>query len=210
MLPLLAALVDSPQPVSVADTPPPRRTEIASANVPETSFIAGLGVTGGENAGGVAVSAQVTHRYHFLEVGGECHAAALFSSMLGVGGVAGFHFGNAFSVRLLGAAGVHLYDGVGRGLLTDDPGISGSLPYAGGRLVLGYSFPQRRSGHRAFIGLAGMYDRDLARRTSAVTYREEDAFFGGDSYEATSTHTLGQTSVSGFLLAGVSLDLTGY
>jgi hypothetical protein len=214
LVPLLSALATStPASASTAnqsagaDAAPPAPV---SASVPETSFMGGLGVAGGDSAGGLGFTMLATHRLTWLELGGECYGAALFSAMFAVGAVGGLHVGESFSVRALGSLGMHSYSHIGRGLLSEDPGISGSVPYAGGRLVLGYSFAGRaRSAQRAFIGLIGTLDRDLDRKTKSVTYQSEDWLFGGTS-EVTSTHTIGQTTVAGFLVVGVDVDLTSY
>jgi hypothetical protein len=203
LVPLLAAL-------STATPTGPALAGPAPDPVPESSFMAGLGGAGGESAGGVGLLMLATHRLSWLELGVDCYGAALFSAMFGVGAVAGLRLGDAFSVRALGSVGMHSYSAVGRGLLSGDPGVSGSVPYAGGRLVLGYSFAGReRSPHRAFIGVLGVLDEDLQRRTRSVTYQAEAWIFGG-SGEVTTTHTIGQTTLAGFVVAGVEVDLTSY
>jgi hypothetical protein len=207
MLPLVALL----SAVSASTPAPPTpKVEPAVAHVAETSFIAGLGGVGGKTMGGPGFTMLATHRLEWLELGAECYGAALFSGVLGIGAVGGLHIGESFSVRALGSVGMHSYSNVGGGLLSDDPGISGSVPYAGGRLVLGYSFTGRKSSpHRAFIGLVGALDQDLERETRTVSYQSENWFFGGSS-EVTSTHTIGQTTIAGFLVGGVDVDLTSY
>jgi hypothetical protein len=214
MLPLVALLgaltTSTPATPSRSEKADAAKIEPAVADVAETSFIGGLGAAGGESMGGPGFTMLATHRLEWFELGAECHGAALFSGMLGIGAVGGLHIGETFSVRALGSVGMHSYSHVGRGLLSDDPGISGSVPYAGGRLVLGYSFAGRKgSPHRAFIGLVGALDQDLERETRTVTYQSENWLFGGSS-EVTSTHTIGQTTIAGFLVGGVHVDLTSY
>lgn len=202
-VPLLTALSTATPSDSALASP-------AVEHVAETSFMAGLGAAGGDNVGGVGFMMLATHRLKWLELGVDCYGAALSSGMFGLGAVAGLHLGEAFSVRALGSVGMHSYSAVGRGLLSDDPGSSGSVPYAGGRLVLGYSFAGRAgSPHRAFIGVVGVLDEDLKRETRAVTYQSENWIFGGSS-EVTSRHTIGQTTLAGFIVGGVALDLTSY
>ena len=200
LLPVVAFLAAAGATPDEAPPPPIR----------ETSLVAGLGVATGEGAGGPGFTLMATHRFHFLELGLDCQAAAFMSRMAGIGGVGGLHFGEDFSLRLLGSAGIHTYGAIGSQLLSNDPGVSGTVPYAGGRLVLGYSFPARsRLPHRAFIGLLGGIDQDLARKQRSVTYVEEGFIFGGTTIQ-TSTHTVGQLTMSGFLVAGVDLDFVGY
>lgn len=175
----------------------------------ETSVIAGLGVAGGEGAGGLGLAVLATHRLWWFELGLEAHAAALMSRMAGAGCVGGLHFGENFSLRLLGTAGVHSYEGVGRRWLSDDRGVSGSTPYAGGRLVLGYSLPARAGlRHRGFVGLMGGIDQDLARLRRTSQHIETGWLFGGTTVQ-TFQHTVGQLTLAGFLVAGVDLDLLG-
>jgi hypothetical protein len=203
LVPLLTALSTATPTDSVSVSP-------ALDHVAETSFVAGLGAAGGDSVGGVGFMMLATHRVKWVELGVDCYGAALLSGMFGLGAVAGLHLGEAFSLRVLGSVGMHSYSAVGRGLLSDDPGISGSTPYAGGRLVLGYSFAGRKgSPHRAFIGVVGVLDEDLNRETRAVTYQSENWIFGGTS-EVTSRHTIGQTTLAGFIVGGVDLDLTNY
>jgi hypothetical protein len=167
-------------------------------------------VAGGKGVGGAGAALLLTHRFGPFELGLDGQATALISSMLGVGADAGLHFGNDLSLRLLASAGVHSYAGVGRHLLSDDPGASGTVPYLGGRLVLGYSFPTRAgTRHRPFIGLIASLDDDLARDGKSVNYTQENWIFGGSS-DATSTHTIGQATIGGFVVAGVDLDLASY
>ncbi len=184
-------------------------SEAPTAAIRETSVITGLGWASGQGAGGVGFTLMATHRFRFVELGLDGQAAAFVSRMAGVGAVGGLHLGEDFSLRLLGSAGVHTYGAVGKHLLSDDPGVSGTVPYAGGRVVLGYSFPARSRPHRAFIGLLGGMDQDLARKQRAVTYIDEDWLFGGRT-EQTSIHSVGQLTISGFVVAGVDLDLVGY
>jgi hypothetical protein len=208
LLPLLGVLNTAVPNAAVDATRPGQPAPVA---VPETSLLGGLGVAGGETAGGAGFSLLATHRFEWIELGLECQGAALFSAMLGIGGVGGLHLGNDFSVRLLGSAGLHSYHGVGSGLLSNDPGVSGSVPYAGGRLVLGYSFAVRKNGpHRVVVGLIGAWDRDLDRKSKSVTYTTDDWLFGGGASDVTATHTIGQTTTAGFLVAGVEVDLTSY
>ena len=206
LMPLLAALTTSVPKPAVGATPPGVPVAVA-----ETSLVGGLGVAGGETAGGVGFSLMATHRFQWVELGLDCHATALFSAMAGMGAVGGLHLGSDFSVRLLGSAGMHAYHRVGSSLLSNDPGVSGSVPYAGGRLVLGYSFAGRKSSrHRAFIGLIAALDSDLERESKSVTYTADDWLFGNGSSKTSSTHAIGQTTLAGFLVAGVDLDLTSY
>lgn len=173
----------------------------------ETVLLAGAGTALGETSGGLAASVTALHRVHFLELGVEAYGAAAFSAIGSLGGLAGVHLGSRFSMSALLSGGVHHYGGVGAGLLSDDPGVSGSVPYLGGRLLLGYSFGKQR---RYFIGLSGSVEEDLERQRKSVTYVEEPWLFGGEPYTATSEHTIGQTTWTGLLMFGRKFDLARY
>jgi hypothetical protein len=153
----------------------------------------------------MAFSLAGLHRMGVVEVGAELYGAALFSAVGGAGGLAGVHVGSDFSMRALFTCGVHGYDGVGHGILSKDPGVGGTLPYVGGRLVLGYAPGERRT----FYGLLGMMDEDLDRQEKSVTY-EEEGWFSGDRYETTSDHTIGQTTWGAMFVIGRQFDLAGY
>src|SRR5688572_8769867 len=129
LAPLVAALSTTPAPDAVA-TP----------RVPETRVIGGWGAASGKTHAGMGLSAMLTHRISVLELGFELNTSFLFSTMAGMGAVCGLHLGDNLSASVLGTAGMHHYSGVGTGLLSDDPGVKGSTPYVGGRLVVGYAF----------------------------------------------------------------------
>jgi hypothetical protein len=178
----------------------------AQAATYETALLGGFGVLGGEGVGGPALSFSLTHRLTFVKVGGElCGATALGGRMGGLGWLLGVHFGSAFSVSVLGTFGVHGYEAVGSGLLSDDPGADGSSAYAGVRLVLGYSFPRSR----LFLGVKGVFDEDLDRQHKSVRYSQHDWFSGG-STEQVEEHTVGQTTWGTFLVVGREFDLVPY
>jgi len=180
----------------------------------ETLLMSGLGyigavdAEGSDSAGGAALSLSLLHHLSFVEVGAELYgAAALGGRVGGLGALLGLHLGSDFSVRALAVAGVHSYSAVGRGFLSDDPGIGGSMAYVGGRLVLGYAFGRK---DRLFVGVLGMLDEDLERRRGSVTYTDTPWLFGGEPSTTTSHHSVGQTSYGILLTGGVGFDLTSY
>jgi hypothetical protein len=180
-----------------APEPPPRVTE--------SSFFSGTGVAGGKTQAGLGLSGLGTHRVSYFEFGLELNMSLLFSAMLGVGALAGVHVGDDFSLRVLSTGGVHHYLGVGRDLLSDDPGASGSTPYVGARVVLAYRWRVSSVQRRPFFGLMGGLDQDLDQRD--VTVRYSDDYYTPPS---TSRHHLGQTTYTGLFVAGLELDLAPY
>jgi hypothetical protein len=126
--------------------------------------------------------------------------------MLGVSALAGVHVGDDFSLRVLSTGGVHHYVGIGRGLISDDPGASGSTPYVGARVVLAYRWRVSSVQRRPFFGLLGGLDQDLDQRDVTVTYSDGDYL----TPPSRSTHHLGQTTYTGLFVAGLELDLAPY
>jgi hypothetical protein len=207
LLPALA-LAEQPEP------PPASATQVETSH--ETTAIAGLGAMGGvgtpegDSAGGLAMYFTLLHRISFVELGGELYGATTFGGRIGsLGGLLGAHIGSEFSVRAFAAAGVHGYSAVGYGLLSDDPGVSGSSPYVGGRVMIGYSFPfPRRS--RLFIGALTLVDEDLERQQKSVAYTETHWLFGGDPTWTTDEHSVGQTTWGALVVAGFEFDFASY
>jgi hypothetical protein len=204
LLPALA-LAEQPAPL------PPSARQVEATH--ETALIAGLGAMGGlgarehDSAGGLAMSFSLLHRISFVELGGELYGAAAFGGRIrSFGGLLGVHLGSEFSVRAFAAAGVHGYRAVGHGLLSDDPGVSGSSPYVGGRVMIGYSFPSRS---RLFIGALCLVDEDLERQEKSVTYMQR-SWFGGGSSPASDIHSVGQTTWGALVVAGFEFDVTSY
>jgi hypothetical protein len=208
---MLDALVCLPALALAAESAaPPAR---ASGATYETAFVGGLGAVGGlgvedgDSAGGLALTASVFHRISFVELGAELYGAAALGGRIGsFGGLLGLHLGSEFSARLLAAAGGHRYSAVGTGLLSDDPGVSGSSPYVGGRVMLGYSFPRSR----LFLGALWLFDEDLERRQKSVTYTYTGWLDGGDPSQSTSLHWVGQTTWGVLFVVGREFDLAGY
>ncbi len=168
----------------------------------------GMGIAEGENAGGLALSLSMLHHIHFVELGAEVYGAAATAGRMGsLGGLLGVHLGGDFSLRALAAGGVHGYEAVGSGRLSDDPGVDGSSPYVGGRLMLGYSLGGRSS---LFFGVAGMLDEDLDRQTKSVTYQSEDWLFGGPRTTQHGEHVIGQTTWGVLFVFGREFDIARY
>jgi len=177
----------------------------------ETSVLGGVGIVGGDSMGGAALSLLALHRFEWLELGLDGQAAGMVAGMWSVGGMAGLHLGDDVSVRLLASVGWHAYGGVGRDLFFGgDPGVSGSTPYVGGRLLLGRSL-SRLVGkrHRGFLGALVAVDDDLRRATKSVTYAH-DPWLWGEVEQRTESHGIGQLTLGAFFIAGVELDLASY
>ncbi len=157
---------------------------------------------------GPAVTGLALHRLSLLELGLQAGAVGLYEAQLSLGVLGGLRVGETWSLRVLGAAGLHFYRNVGTSVLSEDPGADDELAYVGARLVLGYSFSRRaRAAHRAFIGVVASVDEDLGRESQTVHYTRTPWLFGGEPEQRSSTHRLGQTTFAGLLLVGVELEL---
>lgn len=128
------------------------------------------------------------------------------ATRVAVSATAGWSYrdGSGFGFDLLGAVGMHRYDGVGQALIfSDDPGIGGTVPFAGARVRGVYVFG---GGPRHFqLGLGATLDHDLSGVTRTVTYQQADWLNGG-THTATATHTLGFTTVGAMIDLGMTFD----
>gem|GEM_PF-2744538 len=100
-------------------------------------------------------------------------------------------------------AGVHVYEGVGRGFLSSDPGVDGTMPFAGIRGFIGGEIGGKA---RLHLGLQLSADTDLARRERTSSYRES-SWSSSATYERTATHTIGFVRTGAALALGGAFDL---
>jgi hypothetical protein len=161
-----------------------------------------------DDAGGGVVGATALVRYGPAAAGGLAEGGgALFGySYSGVAALAGLSLHPVSRVRfeLLGAYGVHSYSGVGRGFLSDDPGVDGSTPYAGVRAGGGYLFGTRAT--RLQLGLVAALDHDLSRKTVSYQYTDT-SWFGTDSNTQDAEQTIGTRRTSILFTVGALIDL---
>jgi hypothetical protein len=106
-------------------------------------------------------------------------------------------------VGIAGVGGIHSYRGVGSGLLTSDPGASGTTAFVGTRVFFGAEVGDRARFH---IGLQLSADDDLTRTRKTYSY-EQTAGFGGAARSATATHTVGAFRYGAMLALGTAFDL---
>lgn len=106
-------------------------------------------------------------------------------------------------VGIAGVGGIHSYSAVGSGLLSSDPGVSGTTAFVGTRVLLGAEVGDRARFH---IGLQLSVDDDLTRTRKTYSY-EEVGLFSGSSHTATATHTLGAFRYGAMLALGTAFDL---
>jgi hypothetical protein len=197
LAPLLAALSATPPPDSAvrAEPPPPEP-------VLETAVLAGMGLAGGHLVGGMDFSILLTQDIGMLELGLEADLILLTSRLFGAGLVAGVRVGDDVSFRVLGAGGVHVFNGIYADRLTGDPGMSDTLPYVGCRWLFGYRVRVSNPRRRPTIGVLAALDYDL--------FREQATYQGGPPQYATVTRERGQLTYRALFLAGWERDLTPY
>src|SRR5262245_9926104 len=91
---------------------------LLAAALNDSAVLGGVGVAGGDEVGGLALSLLAVHQFGPLEIGADLYGATLYSAVLSMGGLAGLKLGSVTSLHALAAGGVHSYHGVGRGMLT--------------------------------------------------------------------------------------------
>lgn len=171
----------------------------------------GSGWAEGSNAGGVLFDTTALGAYEFLRAGiaAQC-ATTLVTGTLGLGGTTGVGMElDRVQVTLLGEGGLHAYGGVGSSFLSDDPGASATLGYAGGRFALGYRVGGWRDANVA-ITTFGFWNRDLktVERSYAYEIPASTGWLSGDYYPAETghaTHTVGPSQWG--LGLGASMEL---
>jgi hypothetical protein len=169
-----------------------------------------LGVHGGVYTAddpGAILGIHARYRMGLFEVGGFGEVGSQFiGHYVGLGATAGLAWRTSFGLRLAagGAFGLHGYQDVGAGFLSSDPGADGITPFAGARVGASYVFG--RGENHLELGMMGLYDGDLIRRTVTTQYMEE-SWFSGEQYETTSTHTVGTDRFGALVTVGWTRDL---
>jgi hypothetical protein len=173
--------------------------------VPATDVTLCLGLGGMTE--GVLLEASGLVRLHFIDLGIDVGVGGLFVDMASAGVLAGIGLRTRSGVRfdLLANAGVHSYSGWGAGLLSDDPGASATLPYAGGKLRLAY-LAGHRKGHFTLGGEFGV-DTDLGRERVQYDYQETNWLFDDGTSIVHAGHTVGGTRTTVLLFLGGTLDI---
>ena len=166
----------------------------------------GYGWTQGEHSGGLTADALALVHWNVLRLG----ATGQFATFLGtgesaLGAIAGLGFGDPLQVAVLGEAGMHHYSGVGSGFLSEDPGADGALPFAGGKLLMGYRLTRGRRVNVALVSGFSL-NRDLHTLTRHYHYTEI-GWLSGNTYDAEETVVIGQTQWTLTLGAAVTWSL---
>ncbi len=175
-----------------------------------------VGLVAGDGFGGLLLGGSFLARTSVVGGGATVEASGLFSSRVSAAALGGLSYRgeNGFGLDLLGVFGMHHYERVGSGLLSNDPGVSGTLPFAGGRSRLSYQFGrrfadpskagrERREFRRFQLGASAAFENDLTRERH-VSYYTETSWLGGENYATSSTHKIGFQTVSPTLDLGVA------
>lgn len=135
-----------------------------------------LDVSSGFSTLGLQVGGLALLRAGIFEVGPSFDASGLVSSKAGGGIAVGVGSRgreiHAFGWDMLGEAGLHQHH-AGKGLLSDDPGASATIPYGGVRLGVSWALGGPQAHLRGRHGLWLYGNVDLSSVTKQYTYQEK-------------------------------------
>lgn len=154
--------------------------------------------------GGVQIGVEALVTHGWVVAGG---AAKLSSEVFGFDDVAvGPELGVSIPVpqwarvEVLGVGGARHYSGVGRGFLTANPGVDGTLPFIGLQTHLGLELGKPAA--RFTLGLRPFIETDIGRLTKTHSFQESELL-------STNTHEETRSEQIGLTRAGVSLAIGG-
>ena len=133
-------------------------------------------VSSGFSTLGLQVGGLALVRVGLFEIGSSFDASGLVSSKTGGGMAIGVGSRgreiHAFGWDMLGEAGLHQHHAA-KGLLSDDPGASATIPYAGLRLGVSWALGGPQAHLRGRHGLWLYGNVDLSSVTKHYTYQEK-------------------------------------
>lgn len=154
--------------------------------------------------GGFTLGATVLRRSGFLEYGLDTtFGNQLFSYSFGqANAVGGLGLQTRFGLRLdaLGEFGGTYYNGVGKELLSSNPGVNGIAPSMRAKVGASYVFSPMARDHFV-VGLWLYGDDDLTRETRTVAYSQHELFGPGTTSE-TEKETIGTSRLGAMLSLG--------
>ena len=157
----------------------------------------------GLSSEGIHFGAMALARIGVIAVGPMFSYSGLFSTKIG-GGVglgASTRGADRFGFDALGEFGVHSHHVAG-GLLSDDPGATGTIPYAGGRVGVRWTLGNTTNRARPHVGVWLFVRQDLSSHTATYQYEEEGWFGGGRRMETGHATIGGQTEAGLAFRAG--------
>lgn len=176
----------------------------SSSRTPDGDFRgwAGFGATAGRGFGGPIVGATMLRRWNMVAGGLTFEAGGMFGTRFAAAGTGGMSLRShdGWSLDLLGALGVHVYDDIGGGPI-GAPGASATLMFAGARARVAHAWGRGPS--HFTLGATLGYDRDLATAQRHYTAPERGWFGGG----STGPQTIGFGTFSGTVDLGMTFDL---
>jgi hypothetical protein len=169
-----------------------------------------LGWIEGQHSGGPAFALTPRVRYFPFTLGASAQGATvLIDSMGSLSAVGGLCLPlGPLRWDALAELGYNGYEDVGSGLLSDDPGASAVVPFAGARIGLLAPLPASRDGISAWIGISIHYAEDLRSETRTYTYINSPWFslWADPDQEITRTVRMGQSRLSMLVAVTVALQ----
>lgn len=161
------------------------------------------GSTLGFNLGAVGLL-----RSRALEGGLGCQLSAFLSTRVGCGLLAGVALdaSQAWTVDVLAELGANQIHESG-GFLSDDPGASGTVAYAGARVGARWYFRGAQRAGRASVGLWLFGERDLRGYEAHYSYTETSWLSGATSQQTTSRRLGDEFEVGLRLVVGFDVIL---
>ncbi len=196
-------------PVLPADSAGPAAP--AARPVPDSDWSAqgGIGQFVDPDAGmGFTLAGAAMRRTGPIEVGAaiELGTQIFGYSYVGLAGALGVGVRTRSGVRIdvLALGGSHSYTGVGAAFLSDDPGASGTVGFAGGRIFA--SYPMFRGPHHMTLGIGGSYEKDVTQWHVTYDY-VQSGWFGHEDFTDHADHVLGTQRLGLSVNIGGSFDV---
>ncbi|MEO7111965.1 MAG: hypothetical protein ABI183_16090 [Polyangiaceae bacterium] len=159
--------------------------------------------------GGPTLGATVLRRTGLFEYGLDAtFGNELFGYSFGQANAAaglGWQMRSGLRLDALGEFGGTYYIGVGKALLSDNPGVNGLAPSLRAKAGVSYVFAPASRDHLV-VGLWIYGDDDLTRETKSVSYTQHEVF-GSGTQSATESETLGTSRLGAVLSLGGVLPL---
>ncbi|MEO8799009.1 MAG: hypothetical protein ABI551_14060 [Polyangiaceae bacterium] len=203
----LIALLLLPASIAHADSPP-ETTSTASTPYSlnhDFRFDVSTGIMKTSSSdGGFTLGATVLRRSGFFEYGLDTTLGnQLFSYSYGqVNAAGGLGLQTRFGLRLdaLGEFGGTYYNGVGKELLSSNPGVNGIAPSVRAKVGASYVFSPMARDHFV-VGLWLYGDDDLTRETKSIAYAQNDGFRPGTT-RVTESETIGTSRLGAMVSLG--------
>ncbi|MGC4065097.1 MAG: hypothetical protein QM784_10720 [Polyangiaceae bacterium] len=170
-----------------------------------------LGWTQGRHSGGVTFGVSGRARYEIFAAGVSLQAATIvLGSMGSASAIAGLSIPLDFvRVDMLAELGLNSYGQVGANFLTEDPGTSATLPFAGVRPALLFRVLHSNRDVDVWVGPSVHYAKDFHSVRRTYTYYDDSPSWFGVASEGhwdTRSVRIGQSRLCYLLTVGVTLS----